>query len=710
MHGLKPGRDRARPQGAGRHRRPRPRDLPTFCRARPGGVRLPDRRPSTEALPGRPARRPFSCPDDHLTRQRQAQDDPQAPAEALARAARPVRRRGRGPGRGRRGRRLGAGDRCSWPGVDVEPELLDEVSALGSGTRVIGVYRAALVAAGRRPRRSTCTASRDPGNVGTIIRSAHALCDGPVVLGPGLRRPVRRPRRCGRAWARCSRGRRRARLRGARAAPRSRSTRAARADARRRRRPTAAALVAVRGRRARGPARPRCCPPPTPWRASRCAPTAPSRSTWPIAAAVALHELAHRMAGRCLTPGHELEELRREAEAAIAAAGSAARARGAARALPRPQVRADRQSLRSIGELPPEQRGPVGKAANEVQRRRSRRCSTRARPTLEAGELDKRAGRGPDRRDAARRPAAPRSATCTCHPDRGARWRTSSSASASRSLEGPEVEFDYYNFTALNHPPEHPARLRRRTPSTSPTRSLLRTHTSPMQIARDGGAGAADLHRRARAASTGADSGRHPHADVPPARGARDRRGHHARRPPAACCSSSPARCSASEREVRLRPGYFPFTEPSVEVDVLLLPLRRHGPCPDGSRCPALQGHGLDRDPGLGDGRPERARLRRATTATTPSACRASRSAWASSGSRCSSTACRTCACCSRTTCGCWSSSAHEGPDLMAARVLRPRPARPRRSPSADDGRRSSSSGSIAWAWAGPMASWWAAC
>ena len=28
-----------------------------------------------------------------------------------------------------------------------------------------------------------------------------------------------------------------------------------------------------------------------------------------------------------------------------------------------------------------------------------------------------------------------------------------------RVMEGPEVELDYYNFTALNHPPGHPARM-----------------------------------------------------------------------------------------------------------------------------------------------------------------------------------------------------------------------------------------------------------
>ena len=73
-------------------------------------------------------------------------------------------------------------------GVDVERELLDEVSSLGSGSRVIGVYA----------RRWSTPAGQvmlylhgvdDPGNVGTVIRAAHGLCDGPVLLGPGCADP-----------------------------------------------------------------------------------------------------------------------------------------------------------------------------------------------------------------------------------------------------------------------------------------------------------------------------------------------------------------------------------------------------------------------------------------------------------------------------------------------------------------------------------------
>ena len=73
-------------------------------------------------------------------------------------------------------------------GEDVEPELLDAVSTLGSGTRVIGVYRQQWA----EPEGDLLVylhGVEDPGNVGTIIRSAHALADATVVLGPGCADP-----------------------------------------------------------------------------------------------------------------------------------------------------------------------------------------------------------------------------------------------------------------------------------------------------------------------------------------------------------------------------------------------------------------------------------------------------------------------------------------------------------------------------------------
>ena len=76
-------------------------------------------------------------------------------------------------------------------GDDVQPELLDAVSSLGSGTRVIGVYRQAWSEPGGELSLYLHGVG-DPGNVGTAIRSAHALCDGPVVLGPGCADPYSR--------------------------------------------------------------------------------------------------------------------------------------------------------------------------------------------------------------------------------------------------------------------------------------------------------------------------------------------------------------------------------------------------------------------------------------------------------------------------------------------------------------------------------------
>jgi TrmH family RNA methyltransferase len=71
-------------------------------------------------------------------------------------------------------------------GVDVEPDLLP--SSLGSGTRVVGVYRECWV----EPHgdvRVYLHGVHDPGNVGAIVRSAHALADGPVILGPDCADP-----------------------------------------------------------------------------------------------------------------------------------------------------------------------------------------------------------------------------------------------------------------------------------------------------------------------------------------------------------------------------------------------------------------------------------------------------------------------------------------------------------------------------------------
>ena len=68
-------------------------------------------------------------------------------------------------------------------GEEVDADLLDEVSALGSGTRVIAVWPEDWA---ERPgeRAVYLHGIGDPANVGAIVRSAHALVDATVVLGP----------------------------------------------------------------------------------------------------------------------------------------------------------------------------------------------------------------------------------------------------------------------------------------------------------------------------------------------------------------------------------------------------------------------------------------------------------------------------------------------------------------------------------------------
>lgn len=94
----------------------------------------------------------------------------------------------------RAGRRPLAGYRLAGTGLgaadflDVERSALAEVSSLGSGTRVIGVYEQRW----SEPAGPLCVylhGVSDPGNVGTVLRSAEAFGASCVALGPGCADP-----------------------------------------------------------------------------------------------------------------------------------------------------------------------------------------------------------------------------------------------------------------------------------------------------------------------------------------------------------------------------------------------------------------------------------------------------------------------------------------------------------------------------------------
>jgi len=137
---------------------------------------------------------------------------------------------------------------------------------------------------------------------------------------------------------------------------------------------------------------------------------------------------------------------------------------------------------RSLGALPEERRREVGRAVNEAAGRLAALVGARRR-TLEAEE-----------RDAALRADA----VDVTLPGRRARRGTSHLIQSVLDevvdifvsmgytvATGPEAETEFYNFTALNIPPTHPARLESDTfyldYGEVPEEILLRTHTSPMQ-------------------------------------------------------------------------------------------------------------------------------------------------------------------------------------------------------------------------------------
>ena len=135
--------------------------------------------------------------------------------------------------------------------------------------------------------------------------------------------------------------------------------------------------------------------------------------------------------------------------------------------------------LRSVGQLPPEDRPTAGQAANAVKGALEAAFSEHESRVTSLG-LDARfEAEGIDVTLPARRLH-----TGALHPTTQTLRRIISIFRdlGFRETEGPEVELDYYNFEALNIPPDHPARDMWDTFYVNPPSVLLRTHTSPVQV------------------------------------------------------------------------------------------------------------------------------------------------------------------------------------------------------------------------------------
>ena len=300
-----------------------------------------------------------------------------------------------------------------------------------------------------------------------------------------------------------------------------------------------------------------------------------------------------------------IEELRSEAEAAIDAAPDAA-------ALDGLRVRfLGRKSeltsiLRGIGELPAADRGPVGSAANAARRELEERLEAQAE-RLGADELDEEIAA--DALDVTL-PGTPPAAVGHLHLLTQTRRELEDIfvGLGYRVMEGPEVELDFYNFTALNHPPGHPARLAQDSfyvdPGSlaegalteeglppGPRDVLWRTHTSPMQVR------AMEeqepplfivvpgtVYRRDTIDATHVPMF-HQIEGLAVAEGI-------SLADLAGTLEAVARAIFGSERRTRLKPDFFQFTEPSVQFDVSCFACEGTGELAGGGRDPLCKGTG----------------------------------------------------------------------------------------------------------------------
>ena len=218
--------------------------------------------------------------------------------------------------------------------------------------------------------------------------------------------------------------------------------------------------------------------------------------------------------------------------------------------------------LKGLGKLPPERRARAGREINRIKRTLVSAIESR-QALLEAAALESEkqasrvdvtlAGRGP--------------AMGSLHPvSRTLRRMRKIFAAAGFIVQtGPEVEDDYHNFTALNIPEDHPARAMFDTFYLD-SGQVLRTHTSPVQIRAMRTLGAPiRIIVPGRVYRRDSDSTHTPMFTQ--VEGLAVDRGIGFANLKSVLYEFV---SSFFEREVelRFRPSYFPFTEPSAEVDI----------------------------------------------------------------------------------------------------------------------------------------------
>jgi phenylalanyl-tRNA synthetase alpha chain len=226
--------------------------------------------------------------------------------------------------------------------------------------------------------------------------------------------------------------------------------------------------------------------------------------------------------------------------------------------------------LRKISVLPAEERPETGRFANEIKKR----IEDALKQALEAFEVDRREVGAADALDVTL-PGRP-SAIGRMHP---ITQITQAICEVFQRLgfeiaEGPDVELDYYNFEALNIPRDHPARDMQDTFYISEN-IVLRTHTSPIQVrVMESRSPPVRIIAPGKAYRVDSDVSHTPMFHqveglmVQENISFGDLKG---------ILTTFVHEIFDEETSLRFRPSFFPFTEPSAEVDIQCVICRGKG-------------------------------------------------------------------------------------------------------------------------------------
>jgi len=218
--------------------------------------------------------------------------------------------------------------------------------------------------------------------------------------------------------------------------------------------------------------------------------------------------------------------------------------------------------LRGMGSVPPEERPQVGKLVNQLREELETLLAQRKEALEEEALRARLAQETIDVTLPGRGPTLGRRHPLTLVLDDIKRVAIGLGFTV---VEGPEVETDYYNFEALNIPPDHPARDLQDTFFITDD-ILLRTHTSPVQI-RTMLAQQPPVRIIALGKVYRLDDANATHSPM-----FHQVEGlyvdEHVTFADLKGTLTILARELLGERPVRFRPSYFPFTEPSAEMDI----------------------------------------------------------------------------------------------------------------------------------------------